>query len=587
MKCGTFSFKTLFRKDLTRFAPFWGGYFLCLILGLLMLADGSTMLAVNLAELPQLMALVNFCYAFLMADLLFGDLYSPRMCSGIHALPLRREGIFAVHTAAGMVFSLIPTAGMTALALVLIQGAEVAGAWQIPLWWLLAANLQYLFFFGLAVLCALWAGNRLGHGLLYAMANLAAAGLGVVADVYYTPLLFGVVTPMESFFRFCPLLGMADSRLMEESYAQDVDFLTLGEGWGYLAACAGVGILLLMAAVFVYRKRKLETAGDLLAVEFLKPLFLVGMSLGTGWALTVFVSSYDVYENNHYFLTALGMILGWFVGKMLLERKIRVFRLKSAAALACLMAVMAVSLLLTRMDIFGISDWVPQAHQVETAQLGFYGWGRTGSVQSAIRFQELALEERLDPELSYNEEYALVRMEYELKNGRRVTRQYCIRVDSEAGEILRKVSSSPEALLGPELLALDWGRQLETVSFASWAGSFELPEEYRTEADLNSLKAAIVADCEAGTMSPYDGFHDTPVFTTGGEAPDTVNGERPTVESTEHWEYSWSVVLDGGDIYRHLNVYSDSENTMKWLKDRGIADSLEESVRDYLAGFRD
>ena len=91
--------KTVFQKNLTRFAPVWVLYLLCLLLGMMMLyaGDGDGQgywFADNMSEMIQLMAFVNLIYAPLVAALLFGDLYNSRMCNALHAMPLRRESWF-------------------------------------------------------------------------------------------------------------------------------------------------------------------------------------------------------------------------------------------------------------------------------------------------------------------------------------------------------------------------------------------------------------------------------------------------------------------------------------------------------------
>lgn len=58
------------------------------------------------------------------------------------------------------------------------------------------------------------------------------------------------------------------------SYVMRTDFY-LTSRWSYLWICAGVGVLLLTAALLLYRRRKLETAGDFIAVKPLEPVFLV------------------------------------------------------------------------------------------------------------------------------------------------------------------------------------------------------------------------------------------------------------------------------------------------------------------------
>lgn len=90
--------KTVFLKNLTRFAPVIGGYTLCLVLGMMMLYQdnrdmGRTFwFASRIAGNLQLMGLVNLLFAPLVAMLLFGDcitpgcatLCTPCPCAGRH-----------------------------------------------------------------------------------------------------------------------------------------------------------------------------------------------------------------------------------------------------------------------------------------------------------------------------------------------------------------------------------------------------------------------------------------------------------------------------------------------------------------------
>ena len=72
--------KTVFKKNLTRFAPVMAVYTLCLILGMMILYQyneemGRTFwFASRMGECIQVMGLVNLFFAPLCAMLLFGDL---------------------------------------------------------------------------------------------------------------------------------------------------------------------------------------------------------------------------------------------------------------------------------------------------------------------------------------------------------------------------------------------------------------------------------------------------------------------------------------------------------------------------------
>ena len=87
---------TVYKKNLTRFAPVWLLYTLCLVLGLfLMYSNGGTSknywFASHMVDMILVMGVVNLCYAMLTSQLLFGDLFNSRMCNALHAMPLRRE----------------------------------------------------------------------------------------------------------------------------------------------------------------------------------------------------------------------------------------------------------------------------------------------------------------------------------------------------------------------------------------------------------------------------------------------------------------------------------------------------------------
>ena len=125
--------KTVFRKDLMRFAPVWGTYTLSLVVGILILySNGGTTkqfhFAYHMAQLVEIMAVVNLVYAPIVAQLLFGDLYSSRMCNMLHAFPLRREAWFLTHVVSGVAFSLIPTAVMAVLSFPLLADSIFEGA---------------------------------------------------------------------------------------------------------------------------------------------------------------------------------------------------------------------------------------------------------------------------------------------------------------------------------------------------------------------------------------------------------------------------------------------------------------------------
>ena len=142
---------TVFKKDLTRFAPTWVLYTIALFMMMAICLDApyDYRKAQSIADTISFMAAVNLCYGLLNAQLLFGDLFNSRHVNALHAMPLRRETVFLTNAVSGLLFSLGPTAVMALLSMPLLAGTIVHNAWQIGLLWFVGVNLEFLCFFGI------------------------------------------------------------------------------------------------------------------------------------------------------------------------------------------------------------------------------------------------------------------------------------------------------------------------------------------------------------------------------------------------------------------------------------------------------
>lgn len=576
----------VFKKNLTRFAPAWGLYTIALLLGLLLMADSGLdyWLPANLGECIQLMPVVNCGYALVVAQLLFGDLYHTRMCNALHALPLRRETWFATNVLSGLAFSLGPTLVLTLIALPLMGMSLVAGAWQLPLLWLLGTNLQFLFFFSLAVLCVFCAGSRFAQALLYGIVNLGANIAYWLADTIYVPMLYGIETQYDAFLPFFPMGQMLNQPyvILERIYGEyDKAWVsatfTLTEQWSYLWLCAGLAVLMLILALLLYRRRKLETAGDFIAVKPLEPVFLVLYCL---IAAAFFQMCYDLFFSDQgYFFLIIGLVIGFFTGKMLLERRVNVFRLKNWGALGVLTLCVAASLVLTWLDPLGITRWVPKAESIDRVILSMgydYGYGNSSlpledpeDIENILFVHRSALEDRIgereraeeiitDPEhpdgaYYYYQSPVNFTLRYELKNGTTATRYYRVWSQSEEGELMKKWFSSLYCVTGTDSL-LDIPGEYRWLS----ADGLEIPQEYLEGEAFRELLEAIEQDCAEGNMAQNWSFH---------------QGEY--VFNSENYSVS-ALYLDLiiGGFGTQFQVYGDSEHTVAWLEDHGIMDYL-------------
>ena len=586
--------KAAFRKDITRFWPVWAGYILCLIIVQILQSndDLDYWYAANMGEGISVMGVVNLCYGLVVAMMLFGDLFSSRMCSGIHSLPLRREHWFGAHVKAALLFSLVPTALMTVFseAVIVLYSKMVAG-WTVPLYWFAASNLQFLFFFGLAVFCAMCAGSRFGMTVIYGILNFFSILIYLLVDQLYTPLLKGVTTMSGPFELLCPVWQIINKRCIDfDRVETGRTYIEKGheireyigqlklvpEGWLYIGVIAALGILLLLLARNIYKKRNLECAGDFLAVRWLEAPFQVVFTVLCAAAFHgVFMIFFGVRTDTVNVLHILGLIVGWFGGRMLLERSTQVFRVKNFVGFGLIAALMAGSLYVTWLDPLGIETWIPKVGEVKTATLRMnyrngFTTEKSAEIADLTRLHELALEQDIFVHPDYDDMFYNPRngdhnavqiiLQYTAPNGWLSQRNYYVEAQGESAELIKKYTSRLDVLLpwAEAEDAEDLRHEFRDAREIRINGMHRVPEEFITDDFRNALADAIAADAEAGNLVQSGVFHPQPI----------IEAEDPYIE------YYVSLDIHGVDFWGSLYIYADCENILAVLEPTGVLEAV-------------
>ena len=566
---------TALRKDILRYAPIWVFYTIFLLLVLFGMADYSReSIARDVADFMAPMAWINLFYGGICGVFLFMDLFKNRLCNALHAFPMRREGWLVTHIVAGFLFSFVPNLLVTGIgAFMLWEYAYIA-----PLW-LAISTMQFLFFFGTAVLAATCAGNLLGTAAVYGITHFVTVLIFVVVQLLYQPLLFGVKFDSQAFYHFFPLdqLDGFDYVKLDYHYEavdQYVEFLGLeGAAWRYVGICAGVGILAMFLACLVYRRRNLENAGDFISLKPLSPLFLLVVTVCAGAFLYMFS---NLVGNKTYLFLALGMIIGYFVGKMLLERTLKVFGKKSLIALGVVLLVFGSSLGLTWLDPLGITTYVPKMEVIEAAYI--CGADRGYSYDQEIFFsspwdyrdngnafeiknpEEIAALQDFHSQLTRyrpSEDDGVlcnVRIDYKLKNGRTVTRHYRVGRDTPLGEQAGKYFNDMRYIFGVNDTTVLYS-VFESVSLDYYKEKDYVELKLTDSQEIAGLLDAIKKDCQAGTMAQNWAYHEEI-----GKEMNSYNVEfRANDIMIPH-------VLNWNSRFFHLTVYNDSSNTIAYLE---------------------
>ncbi len=566
---------TVLKKDITRFAPAWalymvGGVLIALTVMAQVHDPGNPQSAVRiLNDCVGGFALINIVYGMVVAQLLYGDLFKSSLCNGLHAMPVTREGWFFTHLASGLLFSLVPN-----LVISLVTLPYMAPYFQAGFLWLLGMQLHYLFFFGLGVFSIFCTGNRFASILVYCVINFLSMLVQWFLTTMYIPMLYGVPEiESELLIQLCPVVSL----LMEQDYFSvlhldscpchqyywEVQCHTawggLGRSWGYLWLVAATGPVWLGLSLLMYRKRNLERAGDFAAFAWMKPIFWVLFALCAGGAAQLIATEIvGMASGLGYIFLVTGLVLGFLVSKMLLERTVKVFKLRNFLQLGLLLACFGLSLLLTWVDFFGITTYVPEANQVETA---FFVSGRYSNVDrdQLERWEEDDYGTLISQDPAVIAEVTQVHRQmiqagegysdwnyftvcYKMKNGRIVTRVYRVNVKSEAGKAAFDLLADPKVVLGFDSLeALE-----ENVYNLCINGGLPL-----SDVAEGALLEAIWKDVLAGNGVRNSRFHDA--------------------YHTENYEGKY--YLEGSCIsprnYWSLEIFPCFENTLQWLAENG------------------
>lgn len=406
MRSGTSFFDgTVFKKTILRYWPLWGAYFaiwlVLLPLNGLMTLQYSTGMGFNGAmgnfALDTVPATAQgfglglmVVFGALCAMAVFGHLYNPRSANFFGSLPVRREGLFLTHYLAGLAFLLVPNLVICLLTL-LVELAGGVMCWAGLGFWLAVMCGEGFFFYSLAVFCAMFTGSILALPVFYGIVNALALGLYGLLDLVFHGFYYGFagfsdgvqavvkwLTPVvclnEAVTAYNVNSAPGFSQLAPEDLAyvaraggiwvSDNRYMVV-QGLGTVGIYAIVAVVLAVCAFLLYRVRRLESAGDVVAVNPMKPVFQYGVALCVGMAFGMATAM--VAGGGEIMLMAampVWGVLGYFAARMLLEKSFKVFRhWKGALAVA---VVFVALFCVVGYDLTGFETRVPDPARVDS-----------------------------------------------------------------------------------------------------------------------------------------------------------------------------------------------------------------------------
>lgn len=562
----------LMRRSLLKGAPLWGLWLLFWLLLLpVHLLTRQDLVPFELTRyLFDCLVVAGtfgvFFYGLAVAWLQFAWLYRTRSAYHYASLPIRRETQFVSRFLAGLLFHLVPALVVTLLTMA--AGAAKGENVVTPaLVFLAVSTLLYVFYYGLAVFCAHLTGHVAAMPVLYLIANFLAPVLEYVLLLVADALIFGLSANQHLWPLWLSPLYYCLNRNVFSMEWLNRGGVTIGyvfTGWKPVLLFGAAGLVLAILAFLLFRRRRMESAGDVIAVSWLKPVFRYGVTLCCGLTLGMIIATLILNSSQIHFGTLLVCILfaaivGFLAAEMLLEKTIRVFQKKNFLRLGGALVAMTLVLLACRYDVFGFTRYVPQADEVVSVSLD----GGKAVANSTVIEKTIALHQEIVANRHEVEEnrgsFRAYRITYYLKDGGRVERYYRLPVGdysdpdpSSLGYRMEVLENDPTVLLENYFFTSDQIR-LDSISVEYVSGEFDTYDQISlTAAQEETLVAAMRKDVSLGTLGKI-----------GFLAEDGVAGNVSVYLQYVYQDGTW----DRGET---LYVTPEATHTLEALRELGL-----------------
>ena len=379
----TFFNKAIYKRNLSRFWLIGAAYAVVLCFLTLMCGQYFNSEFTEMSEYVSYSILTNLtrreivaaaAAAVVMAIAVHGWMFRKTSAAYISALPVTREALLISSLLAGLTLLILPCIIAMLVSLLLYGGAG-------PLWttYLLcsaaAVVLMNIAFFGLASFCTVFTGNAAVLPALYVIALYGFVGIEVVTRYIAEFLLFGVRGTGWELAILSPVYYFSNNYLGSYSHAIPLT-----------AIYAAAGVILAGLAVIFFRHRRMEAAGETVAVPALRPLFRWGLAAvgALGIALLILKTVFDVgaYGAGNrgtparvaILLLAMlfGAAVGWFGADALMRKTLRVFD-RHWKGLGVFCALLCALVIGCELDVFGVERYQPEVDEIGYAAVN--GWG--------------------------------------------------------------------------------------------------------------------------------------------------------------------------------------------------------------------
>lgn len=609
MKSKTCCFNlTLYKKNITHFWPIWLLFFAYLLLQVPICIWTKLMSylswdyttkevqydVLSMALSGGISATPLFFASAIAAVAVFSYMYTPKAANMFHALPVSRGELFVTNYLSGLFNLVIPEILAFVVAVFVCLGNQITCI-QYLFWWLLYMVAITFFAYSMAVFIGMITGQIFAALIYFFVANFLYIGIRYVLSLMINLICYGIEEGWRPGYSgmLSPWYFMENHLNVQGKYETSYDRCTglTFEGGKYLIIYAIIAVVFILAAWFLYRKRQIETAGDIISVAWVKPIFRWGIALAGSSLLAVFITNMlQSIKNIPVFVCVIicvilfGFIF-FFIAEMFLVKSFKVLKGKRILEWAVFTLSAIVLFSVFRFDVFGIEKKVPEVEDVQAAYLYLdYPVEYTQeNVEELIRIHQELLDEKEEFRKINVNQATYVTIKYYLKNDDVILRRYPIPLDEKTVHDTDGVVSELVEIQQREenILCEKFGSAYESNQYMSGYVELYNQDMEMTTAMLDvegaeKIANALMQDIKDGNLENIVDNYDTqnaPRQYYNAISLSIFNKENMITTSDRFYDYFY-YRKNGNDQSTSMDIYFNFNekcvNTLQVIEDLGI-----------------
>ncbi|WLR41794.1 DUF6449 domain-containing protein [Bacillus carboniphilus] len=409
-------FESQYHNEPTSFSSFFDIY-------------GTEIQFLTIAIIPVLTALLIFRY-----------IQNEQSVDMMHSLPIQRDTLYISHLISGLAILIIPILINTLITFfVWGQSSKILGLSFSHLlswggWVILLSIFIYLF----TVVVGMITGMSMVQAVLAYILLAIPFILFLLIDRSLEMFYYGY-SSLEHYIDLMGIINFADSYSLKEAILY-----------------SSLSIILFIIAYIFYLKRNLENATQVIAFQWIKPIFKYGFTfcsmLVSG--LYLFRATSDSLHLGYLGFIS-GTVIGYIVAEMILQKSWHIFQLKVFKGLIYYIVCIGIIFTCLTLDVFNYEDRVPKLDSIASVYIGNHPYeldemeeleidpfmSKSSFIKGVQTFHTAIVEEK--PKVELNNGYDNIFIAYTLHNGQKVYREYRI-PSNKFDEYWKPLHETPE-----------------------------------------------------------------------------------------------------------------------------------------------